>query len=224
LGQQQEAQTASEKAIAKARKPLAKKDNFLASDYSSLQDIVLSEVSQSTPKPDFLRSKMRIIGSRMADRLRTNMNAAFLQGFGSDLANQNIYHVSRTRREIDDRAQLLIKRLTHDIEMMLNQRIDTSSSDDRISIVRTIFEAFRYRTDFISKTEIARANNLGKIYRAIYGGATKGQYLIQNETCDTCKEHAKTPVHFEHYSLETVPPHHPGCTCGLTITEVKNNG
>ncbi len=221
---QHQRQLQGELAVAKAKAPVvsrvAKKDNFLAADYSSLKDIVSQDILQNK-RMESIHSKVMLISEQMISKLRTAMNVAFINGFGADLASREIAKVNVTRQEIDTRAHLLIRRLSHDIETALIKRVDTDSNT-KGSTVSAVFDAFRYRTDFITRTETTKAENLGKIYRATYGGATKGQYTVKEDTCETCKTHARQPIHMHNHSLDNAPPHHNACTCGLQIIEVNN--
>jgi len=220
----QKAKSTAEENIAKIKKPtIRKKDNFLLSEYTDMRDIVLHEIrTNEDSNLNMIKKKIQLVAERMIVILQTKMNAAFLSGIGTDIAMNVPIEISIVRKNIQDRSQLIIKNLSRDIEKALTKRIDMTNPNDKLLSVQTVFDTFRYRTDFISKTEVQRANNLGKVFRVRHLGATKGKYTVSMSTCEICKEHTNSLVNLEDYTLNNIPPHHPNCECGLQIAEVKN--
>jgi hypothetical protein len=226
IAQQQGQKQANELQLVKAKaaakpKPIKKKDNFLKGDYSDMKEIVIHEISKQVFSMDYLREKLKIVQDGMSKKLRTQMNTSFLSGLGAS-SEAFLPKIQSARNQIHDRSELLIKRLIHDIVTALQYKVDTKTQGVKISTVHAVFDSFKYRIDFITQTEVTRANNLGKIMKVAELGGTKGKYTIQEDTCETCKNHAVYEIHLHGYSLDTVPPHHPGCLCGLQISEVRN--
>lgn len=219
-----EVNLAVQKEKAKPRPIVRKKDSFLSGEYTSMRELTENELSkEGIMKMDYATQKINMITNRMILALKSNMNAAFFAGIGS-VPHELITKVSMVRREIESRAHLLINRLTADITSTLRKKlIDISKPNDRISMIRTIFDTFKYRIDFITETETQRARNLGKIISVVHSGAIKGKLMIADETCISCKQHAENLVHLEFVSLSNIPPHHPNCSCGLQIAEIKGD-
>lgn len=222
----QESQSAADiklavaKEKAKPRPIVRKKDNFLRQDYKDMEELVISELShKSMVSFDYVQQKLNLAAERMKNSLTSQMNVALLNGIGRD-SYKFPAKIQTLRNNIQDRSAMLVRKLTQDIISMLRSRVDTQTQNVKISTVRLVFDALEYRIDFIVQNEIARANNLGKIIQVRESGATKAKYLVEEKTCDSCKQHSLNEVHLEHYTLETVPPHHPNCNCGLQITEV----
>lgn len=223
-GQQQQQQNEIQLVKAKAAaKPKPRKDSFLNGGYSYLEGMIKEEVGKNKPVDmNYLRSKIQMISDQMASTLRTQMNTAFIREFGSSTDPTSIARIQSARNEIHDRSALLIRRLTHDILTSVSRQVDTQSQDVKLSTVSAIFDSFKYRIDFMTQHEVERATNLGKIIRVVELGGVKGKYLVQEETCGRCHDHAKEDVYLHGYNINTVPPHHPNCQCGLQITQVKD--
>ncbi len=224
LESQKKAKQEADIALVKAKpKPtVKKKDNFLRQDYSDMEEVVLSEFDKNTTNFHYVERKLQLVETRMAEKLRAQMNAAFLSGTGMTAYN-HVHKVQVIKNDIADRANLLMKRLVRDIVSTLKRKVDSETSNVKISTVRLVFDSFKYRVDFIVQAEVTRAHNLGKIFHVTESGGTKAKYIVAEETCDECKSHALNEVYLHNYTLDNVPPHHPNCTCGLQITEVKGN-
>lgn len=221
----QEAQHAAEvklavaKEKAKPRPIIRAKNNFLSTEYFSMRELV--ETSNFRDM-DYISKKIKLISDRMINLLKANMNTAFLQGIGAVPTNLQV-KASLVRRDIERRAHILINRLAADILSSIRRKIDTIPVGDKISTIRMIFDAFKYRTDFITETEIARARNLGKIIRYVDHGAITGKLIITDETCSMCVRHSQNLLSLESVSLSDIPPHHNGCKCGLQVEQVQGN-
>lgn len=207
---------AVEKEKAKPRPIVRKKDNFLLNEYLSMRELV---EGSSFKDLDYIGKKIKLISERMSNLLKINMNTAFLHGLGP-MENNLLVKVSIVRKEIEKRSSLLITRLATDIFNTLKRKIDTIPVDDKISTIRMIFDAFKYRTDFITETEVARARNLGKIITFVNQGAIKGKLITTDETCSMCVRHSENLLSLDTVSLSDIPPHHNGCKCGLQVAEI----
>lgn len=207
---------AVEKEKAKPRPIVRKKDNFLLNEYLSMRELV---EGSSFKDFDYIGKKIKLISERMSNLLKTNMNTAFLHGLGP-IENNLLVKVSIVRREIEKRSSILMNRLATDIFNSLKRKIDTIPVDDKISTIRMIFDAFKYRTDFITETEVARARNLGRIIKFVNQGAIKGKLITTDETCSMCVRHSENLLSLDTVSLSDIPPHHNGCKCGLQVAEI----
>lgn len=224
LETQQQAKGQAEKTLAIAKekakpRPIIRKknrkDSFLWPDYSSMMTLTEEEKNINQ-----IAQRLHLISTHMKELLKANMNAAFLAGLGN-VSPELIVKVSVIRREIDHRSGLLINRLVTDLINILRRKIDMNNHSDRISTIRTIFDSFRYRIDFIEEAEILRARNLGNVIRVVNQGAIKGKLIIADEACNQCRQHAENLIHLNSVTLSDVTPHHPGCKCIINIAEMK---
>jgi hypothetical protein len=216
-----EVTVAVEKEKAKPKPVIKKKDSFLREDYRNMEDIVVHEIQNNNiVNMDYINQKLLFSAQKIKEKLISKMNVAFLEGLGNN-SHQYLSKISITRTHIINRVDVLIKRLVHDIRSAINSKIDFNTQNVKISTVHSIFDSFEYRIDFITQAEISRANNFGKITQVKELGAIKAKYTVQEDTCQSCKDISMNHVHLEQYTLDTVPPHHPNCTCGLQITEVQ---
>lgn len=220
--QEADVNLAKEKEKAKPKPVIRKKDNFLKNHYNEMEALAVSEFERGTVNYDYAKRKIELAQSKMTALLQTHMNTAFISAMGP-AAQQNPYKVQVIRNSIHDRSHLIMKRLVTDIVNALKRKVDSDDVNVKISTVRLVFDAFQYRIDFIVQAEIARATNLGRILNATEGGGVKARYIVAEQTCETCSAYAQHEVTLTNYTLDNVPPHHPNCTCGLQITEVKGN-
>lgn len=219
---QQQAELEAEKQKIKAKpvpKPAAKKkDNFLSSDYEEMFGAVAYELT-SSGKMDYIKSKIIMVAERMEAKLNTAMNSAFINGMGTTYSYKYPYKVKAVRKDISSRVSVLIKRLSMDLLSAIRKRVDTDNPNDRIFTLRVVFDALKYRVDFITNSEITRAHNLGKIYRAILDGSRTSKIVTGTDSCDTCKEYGKQILSLESFTIHNAPPHHPNCKCALGIID-----
>lgn len=219
-GQQGQETQAEIKKIKAKPVPAKKKDNFLLPDYLTMEQVL---VENNKFDINYIDKQVKLISQKMINTLKANMNVALMQGLGP-ITNDLLVKVSFIRREIEYRSQLLINRLSNDIINSIRRKIDINTADDKISIIHIIFDSFKYRTDFISKTETDRAKNLGLIMRFVnQQGNLKGKLTTNNETCAMCIGHSQNILTLSAVSLSDIPPHHHGCRCGLQVATPEGN-
>jgi len=102
-----------------------------------------------------------------------------------------------------------VTRLFKSLESRL-QSSETKESRERI------FLSHQYRLRLISKMELYRAYNIGLCLAARESGL-QNVGIVTNETaCEECKNKTSVDVTASDW-IQTVPPHHPGCTCTMDL-------
>jgi len=102
-----------------------------------------------------------------------------------------------------------VTRLFKQLETRL-QSSETKESREQI------FTAHEYRLRLISKMELYRAYNIGLCLAARESGLSKVQTVISETACETCKKKNEVDITAMDW-IESVPPHHPGCTCTIDL-------
>jgi predicted nucleic acid-binding Zn-ribbon protein len=83
--------------------------------------------------------------------------------------------------------------------------------------IKHIFDALLYRTKLIYTTERMFAKNLSLFYLAKETQNNVEIVNTNNEMCETCRTKLTRLSYNDNLAEEKLPPHHPGCKCGVRV-------
>ncbi|RKX65220.1 MAG: hypothetical protein DRP42_05110, partial [Tenericutes bacterium] len=83
------------------------------------------------------------------------------------------------------------------------------------SAVESVFDSFKFRSDFIEDVEIRKAFSFGRARGLKTLGVEQGIIEAKDESCDMCLEHIGDIVETGSILLSDVPPYHNACDCSL---------
>lgn len=194
------------------------KDNFLSSLYGDLEENIAFDMNRDMYDIKYASSIVRAQAARMVVRLLGKTTESFLRGYTRNSSHSlpDGKYLS-VRKELESRASKYISKLSNSIIDALSRNIDTNTSGDRISVVRSIFSSLKYRTDLISDVETRRAYNYG-VALALKNKGVKMLSLQHSGECARCMESPAT-LQIDEASLENLPPFHGNCGCGFIPVE-----
>lgn len=205
--------TKAKVAVAKARpKPAARKDSFLNKRFEAFEQDAIRNINQNTFSNDWFKQIGFMTETEMIKDLRTRAMTAFASGYNSlnRRSDQQINATMRTRSKIESRVIFYVQRLIRQtIDAIKRQGIDSLEKDDKIQKVKAIFDALRFRNEFIEDVEVRKAYNLGILEAARDLGKTSWTYGVDNDSCEQCKVMSSRSMSIsDALDLEDVPPLH----------------
>lgn len=90
--------------------------------------------------------------------------------------------------------------------------------------IKHIFDALLYRTKLIYNTEKTFAKNLSLFYLAKESRNNVEIINTSDEMCETCRTKLTMLSYNDNLAEEKLPPHHPGCKCGVRVLVGQENG
>lgn len=113
------------------------------------------------------------------------------------------------------RDQVINWRIKYFLDKLKKALIDRISNQERD--ISNIFDSLTYRTKFIYESEIQFAKNISLLY---LGKQMKKSLEIFSDnpgSCESCKAKLTIIQHNDNLAEDKLPPHHPGCKCGVRI-------
>lgn len=209
-------------AIAKMKPKPAKKDSFLQAYYKDLELDLVNSLENKTYNNLWFNQLSHAVSTQMSIKLRTNMVSSFVNGYSSINRNtqQQVVALTINRGKLEDRANFYVEKLLKQLRSAIARQIDQEIKSDTIVKAKAVFDALRFRNDFIEETETDRARNLGKITAAKDLGFTKFKSVSSSgSSCESCLLISKKVIDINNVSVDELMPHHPGCTCSLEFLE-----
>jgi ribosomal protein L37AE/L43A len=221
-------------AVAKARpKPTARKDHFLASSFRDLEiDSVArlksSIINRGRVDFDYVGSLARLWASSVSDKLITLTTTQMLQGFNDqtgDLGSQAEIELNAGRDVLRNRVQFRIQKLVGSIMDLFVRRVDGLSPNvklaevqvDYIRQLHAVFDAVRYRIDFIWDVEVRKAYSFGRILGMRFLGDFAVESVPHADACERCHARSERIDLVEFLGIDDLVPHHPNCRCRIRI-------
>lgn len=213
---QQTVQQTHEKALAKIKKSTKTKkdsvqDNFLLGPYRAFEEILILEAALEVPDKENIKGKRQLIETRMIRDLEAQMYASYISGLGS--INGDDFYLAlavSTRDTIGNRARSLVIRLLNDATRPLN--LDSLDPEK----IRSVFNALKYRTDFMVDVELRKAYNWGVLIRSKLAGAEGVRFVHgpkSDASCKLCLQNSNDILRLDSLSFEDVIPTHASCSC-----------
>ena len=230
---QQEHEVNIEKEKAKARqaaKPAPKKkDNYLAEVYLATRREVVSRVSADPfIDKDWVASLIRTQMATSISRLIADQMLAFYRGYLSTAPTMTIQYTeiaASARSTFQRRAERYINKLTEDVVRTLQRNMADISDPSQAAVqARAVFDALKYRTDFIEDVEVRKAHSYGQIEGNRLLGLEIATSMATGENpCLECISRQERPFEIEFATIDDVPPHHANCNCTL-VSSVSDVG
>ena len=200
------------KAKPKPAAPAARKRDSLRRKFNLLQSDTESTILNNHFDIHWFRQLAYATETAMFSELKSRSMAAFADGYRTVNPNKKsqIAATMRGRVKIESRVNFYVHRLIENtIQAVDRQRIDVLANDDRIQRVKAVFDALKYRNDFIEDVEISKARNLGMIEAARDLGYTHFKLVVDDDSCPRCKIVADSLIAIsDGLDLEDIPPLH----------------
>lgn len=224
-------------AVAKAKpKPPARKDSVLTKTFRELEgDTVNRALAERKLKgrthADNLASAVRTWATLATEQLTTQCNAQLIAGINKESGNQAHRFtalVASGRRQVRERIDTFITRLTDAVVSLLTSQLNKLSGDaaagdsDYSSAIHGVFDTLRYRLDFAWDTEAGKAFSLGRLLVLKVNGKEKVVHHSDSVGCDECRALINKPLSITHITLDEIAPHHPNCRCDFDGLDVSS--
>jgi hypothetical protein len=189
-------------------------DNLLTVLYNDLEENLAFNLVREKFSIGYISSVIRAQSVRMSEKLIAKTTSSFLTGYSrnTNASLQEGKYLS-VRKNLEARAIKYISRLSNSIIDALTRNVDTHTSNDKISVVRSVFSSLKYRTDLIVDVETRRAYNYGVVL-ALKNRGIKQIQLDSSTECARCSESGGI-MDLNDASLENLPPFHANCGCGF---------
>lgn len=201
-------------------------DNVLLQPFEQFQKY--AESDDPSASIEWLSSIGQTLILRMSRDLLSETRRSFLRGYLEildmpELAGEatSRYHDHLAKRATDYTTSII----NNVLAALRRYQIDNMLSADKLTAVRTIFDALKFRIHFIWDVETRKAYNFGKVLALRQQGFSTIKMLSNNNdgsSCKKCSQHHGILVNTLDISLDTVLPHHPNCNCNFNIV-IKNN-
>jgi hypothetical protein len=213
-----------EKAKAKPKPaPAARSRDSLRRKFNTLQSDVETMVRHENFDPHWFRQMAYTTETSMFNELRSRSMAAFADGYRTVNPNKEaqINATIRSRARVESRVTFYVHRLIENtIQAVDRQRIDVLENGDRIQRVKAVFDALRYRNDFIEDVEIRKARNLGMIEAARDLGFSHFKLVVDSDSCETCRAASDILVPItDALDMEDIPPLHANSRTQIEFVE-----
>jgi hypothetical protein len=213
-------------AITRAKpRATSKQDNFLASDFKTLEADTESRILQSIAQRgvldhDYVSSLARVWAGYTADKLHAVVMQSLITGFNDQTAGKAAEAellINTGRNETRARVEHYMHKLVENTVSLLFRRVDekvggvklSEATSDVIRELRVAFDATRYRTAFIWDVETRKAYNYGRVLGMRHLGIAGFSYSAASATsCDRCKALDGQLMIAAAASMEDVPPLH----------------
>lgn len=208
-------------AIAKLKPKPKAKDSFLAKHYKDLEIDLVNELERGNFDKDWFNQLSRIVATEMSNKLKTSMVSAFISGYRSVNSNSGmgVNALTRKRGQLESHANFYVEKLLRQLRSAVNRQIAGEINSDTIVKAKAIFDALRFRNDFIEESEIDRARNLGILTAGRDLGFKKYMSVSKVNSCDVCRLNSHKEVEISSVSFDEINPHHPGCDCKIRLLE-----
>jgi hypothetical protein len=208
-------------------KPVAVKDHVLSKQYRTLEEDFISVVTSGYNAHrehnwETILSQSRLWSDQVARQFTSVCMANLIRGFNSQTggrAGMAAEHISTGRVHVDRRVRHYVDRLADDLVKTVSQQFDAAASNDRlpkyIAYIRSVFQALRYRIDFIYDVETRKSYNFGRVLGKKFLGAEFVEHETHDGSCDRCTAAAESPLPVLFADISEVAPHHASCRCEL---------
>lgn len=185
-------------------------DSLLSEPYLALEDELIQEFRTGRKMDNvWVKSKLMLTQSILAQKIAAGVFPSFSQNFNrTDQEDFGLKLIQDTREIINFRANFQAKRLLDD----LRSQIGRKGSEEQN--VRAVFNALKYRLDFISDVETRKAANWAQMLNLYTNGYQQGKTVpIGPMACNVCLQRSESIIELSKMSYDAVLPHHSGCRC-----------
>lgn len=190
--------------------------------FDQAEDMLVAAILVGQSDSEWLGSKIRSVMEPGKEELLVQAIGSFYSGYMSTNHNVRRYAAAlETKRVIlRDRIEAYTQRLVEDLVRQVRRqvqqaRLSGSSTFDMTVAIRTVFDTFRYRSNFIDITELRNAHILGKVIAHSDLGRTKVRIVTQAGACKMCRGFDGREVLTDAYGMSDLPPFHPNCICDI---------
>jgi len=145
-----------------------------------------------------------------------------LASFNAETGTNPVFHFDVlwvARKEIEDRCYHFIDKLGKDILKGV-RKVASLRGKEGLGVIRSIFDALRYRIEFIHDAEMGKASSYGKLLGMKVSGVKRVEFLTRSESCEACIKRAKT-YSVDELFLDNIIPHHAHCNCWMEALKEK---
>jgi hypothetical protein len=203
------------KPAAKSVKNTFLRDAFLTKRYKDTKSQISDYISERKEvNVEYLNQLIKAALTPAVDKLNREQILSFTKGyrvFAPTKGSTFIEAVSLARSRLKDRTQLYINKLIRDIANALRRNIDVEK--DIVSTVETVFDSFKFRTEFIEDVEIRKAYSYGKAISMKFNGIEKTIVEGVGESCEICNQHIGEILQTKYITIGDVAPFHSYCDC-----------
>lgn len=160
----------------------------------------------------------KLIHSLMENKNKQYLEQSVLKGFRTGREELGIPSLALHRKDVEEavhKGKQSIDKVVEELEMALN-KVDEIDNEKRIAFIENAFHANKYRLKLISKTMLYASYNIGFALAAIAAKKETVHIHSTEKACVKCQVKSGEVVLDENWKAN-IPPHHPGCTCSLTL-------
>jgi hypothetical protein len=200
--------------------------------WDNLRDDVVQMIKKGKSEQEVRGFATELVRQSLRSRSRQYITEAMNQGLDSTVDELNIsakyssLNISFAYEKISSKSTSYIDRLINDVDKLISTAYVEGTMADKLLKVVGGFNSKEYRLSFIAKTELYRAYNYGRAVAARESGLKTVGVSAEEHGCKECIEKVNDAIILTGVDLiETVPPHHPNCTClvqlNMPAEEVK---
>jgi hypothetical protein len=209
--------TQVEKPKTKTTKDVVFRDAFLTKQYKKAKSQIVDYISRKKEtNPDFISQLIRTALTPAIDKINTEQAHSFRKGYSQYSKTKGpiyIENLSVARNKFLNRTEFYINKLIKDMSATLRRNINIEESV--ASTVESVFDSFKFRSNFIEDVEIRKAYFYGRAIGMRTAGIKQSIINSTDEPCDKCQEHTGEIIENRYVTLSDVPPFHNKCGCTL---------
>jgi hypothetical protein len=198
-------------------KSMVVRDAFLVKRYKDTKAQIIDYISKKGETDvEFISQLIRSSLSPVIEKMNSEQISVFRKGyiqFSESRGPVYIQNVSVARNRFRERAEFYINKLIRDIANSLRRNVDPEENVP--SAVESVFDSFKFRSEFIEDVEIRKAFSYGRVIGMRTAGIEQSTIEDRGESCDMCQEHIGEIIENRNIVLSDVPPFHSSCDCYL---------
>lgn len=209
------------KQVEKSAKPVKNavlRDLFLSNRYIKTKSQIVEYISKKKENNiDFITQLIRTALSPAIDKMGAEQAILYKKGyaqFAPTNTKRYIEDVDKARNRFKERSTLYIEKLVRDISVAIVRNIKPEDKDIS-STVESVFDSFKFRSEFIEDVEVRKSFSFGRAKGMNAVGIKQSQIYDVNESCDLCVQHSGLILDNTYILLSDVSPFHSSCECKL---------
>lgn len=195
------------------------KYTYILEEYwSKAKEDAVSRTKQGTDAKTIQSLTTRLIHGLMDNKNKQYLEKAILIGFRNGREETGITNLALRRNDVEEAIQKgkqSIAKVIEELEMALD-KLDMTEAENRVALIESAFHASKYRLKLVSKTMLYASYNIGFGLAAISAGKESVLVRSTEHSCLTCQTKPAVII-LDSSWKESIPPHHPGCNCELTL-------
>jgi hypothetical protein len=197
--------------------------------WNAFRDDVITMVQNGKSKDQIQAFVIHLAKQTLKSRIENSLAEAFYLGISHAKVTLNVTNIGNDVYLQLDKAKKVATtftdRLANDMRDLILKAMDEQDSVEKLSAVTGAFNSNTYRVDFISKTELYRTYNYGLALVAKAVKLESAEVFNPDPECGICVEKVGQAVDLTSDSLlDTIPPHHPNCTCTIQLNKNSSEG